>query len=294
MEARVTARLSLDNVAIGYDGHALVDGIDLELRSGSITCLMGANGVGKTTLFKTLLGLLPPLRGRIWLAGRDIAALKRDEIARRVALVPQAYQGDPSHTLLDIVVMGRTARLGMFSTPGRDDVAAAWRALDMLGIASLGQRSADRISGGQRQLMLIARALAQNTEIIVMDEPTASLDLSNRLALLDQIRGLAERGLSLLVSTHEPEHAFAIADRVAVIGPGQRFAVGDVDEVLTPARLSALYGLALDLETTPSGRRVVSRADGSVLDLPIMARSDAGRSSPTAKASECTTSERSS
>jgi iron complex transport system ATP-binding protein len=288
----MSSRLSLENVAIGYERNALVEGIDLALCSGSTTCLMGANGVGKTTLFKTVLGLLPPLRGRILLGERDIATMRRDEIARRVALVPQAFQGDPSHTVLDIVVMGRTARLGMFSTPSRDDVAAAWHALETLGIAGLGQRSADRISGGQRQLMLIARALAQETEVIVMDEPTASLDLSNRLALLDQIRALAERGLSLLVSTHEPEHAFVIADRVAVIGRGQRFEVGAVDEVLTPARLSTLYGLALDLETTPSGRRVVSRADGTVQDRSILARRDAAWPSRTATEPERKVSER--
>lgn len=286
MEARVNARLSLTDVAIGYDGTALVEGITLELHSGSTTCLMGANGVGKTTLFKTVLGLLPALRGRIALGGHDLAAMTRNEIARRVALVPQAYQGDPSHTVLDIVVMGRTARLGLFSTPGRDDTAAAWRALETLGIADLGHRSADRISGGQRQLMLIARALAQETDVVIMDEPTASLDLGNRLALLDQIRALAGRGLSLLVSTHEPEHAFVIADRVAVIGRGQRFEVGAVDELLTSARLSALYGVALDLETTPSGRRVVSRHDGAVQDFPIRGRHDGTPPPRAARASE--------
>ncbi|ABD87544.1 ABC transporter ATP-binding protein [Rhodopseudomonas palustris] len=256
----MTARLTLQDVAIGYDDRALVEGIDLELRGGSTTCLMGPNGVGKTTLFKTLLGLQPALQGRVLIGGDDVATLSREQIARRIAHVPQAYLGDPSHTVIDIVVMGRTARLGLFSAPGRDDVAAAWRALEALGIADIAERSADRISGGQRQLMLIARALVQDTELIVMDEPTASLDLGNRLALLDQIRTLAAQGLSLLVSTHEPEHAFAIADRVAMIGRGQRFEVGSVEEILTSARLSDLYGLALGLETTPSGRRVVTRA----------------------------------
>jgi iron complex transport system ATP-binding protein len=263
MEARVNARLSLEDVAIGYDDCQLVGGIDLELLDASTTCLMGPNGVGKTTLFKTILGLLPPLRGRVLIGGQDIARMSREQIARRISNVPQAFQGDPSHTVIDIVVMGRTARLGLFSTPSRDDTAAAWRALETLGIAGIAERSADRISGGQRQLMLIARALAQDTDVIVMDEPTASLDLGNRLALLDHVRALSAKGLSLLVSTHEPEHAFAIADRVAVLGRGQRFEVGPVDEILTSDRLSDLYGLALGLETTPSGRRVVSRSGWS-------------------------------
>uniref|UniRef100_Q07KW6 ABC transporter related n=1 Tax=Rhodopseudomonas palustris (strain BisA53) TaxID=316055 RepID=Q07KW6_RHOP5 len=259
----MTRRLSLQNVAIGYDGVRLADGIDLDLFGSSTTCLMGPNGVGKTTLFKTILGLLPPLRGRILIGDRDIATLRREEIARHIAFVPQAYQGDPSHTVIDIVVMGRTARLGLFETPGRADMAAARRALEALGIADLADRSADRISGGQRQLMLIARALAQDTAIIVMDEPTASLDLGNRLALLDQVRALSERGLSLLVSTHEPEHAFAIADRVAVLGRAQRFEAGAVDDILTASRLCCLYGVDLCLEVTPSGRRVVTRSTPS-------------------------------
>ncbi|MGO3931881.1 ABC transporter ATP-binding protein [Rhodopseudomonas pseudopalustris] len=256
----MTACLSLRNVAIGYDGVTLFDGIDLDLTGGSTTCLMGPNGVGKTTLFKTILGLLPPLRGQILIGGRDITTMRREQIARHIALVPQAYQGDPSHTVIDIVVMGRTARLGLFETPGRNDMAAARRALDALGIAGLADRTADRISGGQRQLMLIARALAQDTDIIVMDEPTASLDIGNRLALLDQVRALAARGLSLLVSTHEPEQAFAIADRVAVLGRMQRFEVGAVDDILTAPRLRSLYGVELCLESTPSGRRVVTRS----------------------------------
>jgi iron complex transport system ATP-binding protein len=263
MEARVNARISLQNVAIGYDDCQLVGEIDLELRDGSTTCLMGPNGVGKTTLFKTILGLLPPLGGRILIGGHDIATMRREEIARRIAHVPQAYHGDPSHTVIDIVVMGRTARLGLFSTPGRDDTAAAWRALEAVGIAGIGDRSADRISGGQRQLMLIARALAQDTEVIVMDEPTANLDLGNRMALLDHVRALSAKGLSLLVSTHEPEDAFVIADRVAVLGRGRRFEVGAVDEILTAVRLSDLYGLELCLETTRSGRRVVTRSETS-------------------------------
>ncbi|OPF97331.1 putative ABC transporter ATP-binding protein [Rhodopseudomonas palustris] len=257
----MTGRLVLDDVAIGYDGQPLAEGIDLVLSGSSTTCLMGPNGVGKTTLFKTVLGIVPPLRGRIMIGGDDIATLRPEQIARRIAHVPQAYQGDPSHSVIDIVVMGRTARLGIFAAPGRDDYAAAWRALESLGIADIADRSADRISGGQRQLMLIARALTQDTELIIMDEPTASLDLGNRFGLLDQIRALSARGLSLLVSTHEPEHAFAIADHVVILGRGQPVAVGPVDGILTAERLRELYGLDLAIETTPMGRRVVTRSD---------------------------------
>ena len=169
-----------------------------------------------------------------------------------------ADHGDFAYTVLDLVVMGRTASLGAFATPGKADLDIAMQALDALGIAALAPRDSTRISGGQRQLALIARALAQRTGVVVMDEPTASLDLGNRLRVLDRIRGLAGDGLAVLVSTHEPEQAFAVADRVAVLGPDNHFETGPVDAVLTPAQLTRLYGVALTVERTPSGRRIVS------------------------------------
>jgi len=190
--------------------------------------------------------------------GEALERLRPAAVARRVAYVPQAYPGDFAYSVLDLVVMGRTAALGAFATPNKADLDIAMRALDTLGIAGLAPRDSTRISGGQRQLALIARALAQQAGVVVMDEPTASLDLGNRLRVLDRVRALAADGLAVLVSTHEPEHAFAVADRVAVLEPGGRFEAGPVDAVLTPERLTRLYGVALTVERTPTGRRVVS------------------------------------
>jgi iron complex transport system ATP-binding protein len=255
----VTA-LATQGLAIGYGTRQVASGIDLTLAAGTVTCLLGPNGVGKTTLFRTLLGLLPPLAGRVFLGEAALGGLRRAEVARRIAFVPQAWQGDFAFTVLDLVVMGRTAYLGPFAQPGRADVAIAMAALAALGIADLADRDANRISGGQRQLVLVARALAQQAGIVVMDEPTASLDLGNRILVLDRIRSLAAEGLAVLLSTHEPEQAFAIADRVAVLEPDGRFEAGPVDAVLDAARLTRLYGTPLAVERTPSGRRVVSPA----------------------------------
>ncbi len=252
--------LTADGLTIGHGGKALVSGIDLSVAAGSVTALLGPNGVGKTTLFRTLLGLIPPLAGTVRLGPDDIARLPRARLARRIAHVPQAHPGAFAHTVLDLVVMGRTAHLGAFGAPGRADLAIARDALAALGIAGLADRDATRISGGQRQLALIARALAQRTSVIVMDEPTASLDLGNRLRVLDRVRALADAGLAIILSTHEPEHAFAIADRVAVLGPGDRCAVGTPEDLLTAERLSRLYGIALAVEETASGRRTVGHA----------------------------------
>lgn len=252
--------LAAEGLAVGYGAAPVAAGIDLRLAPGTVTCLLGPNGVGKTTLFRTLLGLLPPRGGRVLLGGEDLQDLSRATVARRLAYVPQAHAGAFSFSVLDLVVMGRTAALGAFATPGRADVALARDALAALDIAHLAERDATRISGGQLQLALIARALAQRAGVILMDEPTASLDLGNRIRVLDVVRRLADDGLAVLVSTHEPEQAFAVADRAAVIEPGGAFETGPVATLLTAERLSRLYGVALAVETAPSGRHVVGAA----------------------------------
>jgi iron complex transport system ATP-binding protein len=248
--------LEARDLAIGYGRTEIASGLDLSVTAGSVTCLLGPNGVGKTTLFKTLLGLLPPLSGTVEIDGNDLSKLERQSIARQIAYVPQAQIAEFPYTVIDLVVMGRTAHLGTFGGPRRADYEAAMAALDKLGIASLAERDSTRISGGQRQLALIARALAQQTRMVVMDEPTASLDLGNRIRVLETIRALAESGLGIMLSTHEPEHAFVVADRVAILGRSH-FIAGSVEAVMTSTELSRLYGVALSVEQTPSGRRVV-------------------------------------
>jgi iron complex transport system ATP-binding protein len=251
--------LETRDLVIGYGRTRIAGGLDLAVTAGTVTCLLGPNGVGKTTLFKTLLALLPPLSGIVEIDGSDLSRLDRQSIARHIAYVPQAQIAEFPYTVIDLVVMGRTAHLGTFGGPRRADHEAAMAALDQLGITALAERDSTRISGGQRQLALIARALAQQTRIIVMDEPTASLDLGNRIRVLDTIRALAECGLAIVLSTHEPEHAFVVADRVAILGR-DRFLVGPVESVMTSQELSHLYGVALSVERTPSGRHVVGPA----------------------------------
>ena len=246
-------------LAIGYGRTRIAGDLDLSVIAGSVTCLLGPNGVGKTTLFKTLLGLLPPLSGAVEIDGDDLSRLDRQTIARHIAYVPQAHIAEFPYSVIDLVVMGRTAHLGAFGGPRRMDYEAAMAALDQLGIAALAERDSTRISGGQRQLVLIARALAQRTRIIMMDEPTASLDFGNRIRVLDTIRALSRSGLAVVLSTHEPEHAFVVADQVAILGQ-DRFATGPVEAVMTSQQLSHLYGIELKVERTPSGRFVVGPA----------------------------------
>ena len=249
-------KLEAEDLAFGYPGKAVGHGVDLAVRAGEVVCLLGPNGAGKTTLFKTLLGLLPAQGGRVLLDGRPLASLARAEVARRIAYVPQAHAAHFPYSVQDMVLMGRTAHLGPFARPGPADHAAALAALQMLAIAPLADADYTRISGGQRQLALIARALAQAAPLIVMDEPTASLDFGNQALVLRQVRALAAEGYGIVLSTHAPDHAFACANRVALLHDGTLLASGPPAAILTPARLETVYGIKVVVERLASGHTV--------------------------------------
>jgi iron complex transport system ATP-binding protein len=255
-------RLEARDLAIGYRGHLVGRDIALTLTPGEILCLLGPNGAGKTTLFRTLLGLQPPLGGAVLIDGMPLADLKPAEIARRLAYVPQAHVTEFSFTVLDVVLMGRTARLRAFASPGAHDERIAREKLETLGIGELATHDYTRISGGQRQLALIARALAQEAPILVLDEPTASLDFGNQALVLARIRDLATQEFGIVLSTHDPDHALMVATRVAIIAEGGLRAIGPPDEVITAKMLSAIYRTDVVVEETPSGRRVCVPAWG--------------------------------
>jgi iron complex transport system ATP-binding protein len=255
-------RLAAEALSIGYRGHLVGRDIALTLDPGEVLVLLGPNGAGKTTLFRTLLGLNPALGGAVTLDGRPIAQMRPVEIARHMAYVPQAHATEFSYTVLDVVLMGRTARLGMFASPGAVDEAVARAKLAALGIADLAEHDDTRISGGQRQLALIARALAQDTPILVMDEPTASLDFGNQSMVLGRIRDLSREDYGIVLSTHDPDHALLVGTRVAIIADGGLRAVGAPQDVVTAEMLSSIYRTQVIVEDTPSGRRVCVPAWG--------------------------------
>jgi iron complex transport system ATP-binding protein len=252
----LSLQLEAHDLAIGYRGHRVGSDISLSLGPGEVLCLLGPNGAGKTTLFRTLLGLLPPLGGSVRVGGDALAMLRPAEIAQRMAYVPQAHVTEFSFTVLDVVLMGRTARLKPFSSPGASDERLARDKLADLGIADLALNDYTRISGGQRQLALIARALAQEAPILVLDEPTASLDFGNQAMVLARIRDLAMQGYGIVLSTHDPDHALLVATRVAIIADGGLRALGTPEEVVTAEMLSAIYRTDVRVEQTSSGRRV--------------------------------------
>lgn len=252
--------LEAHDLAIGYGTTRIGSDLGLAIAPGDILCLLGPNGCGKTTLFRTLLGLLPALSGDVLLGGKPITTQTRAEIARRIAYVPQAHAPPFPFEALDVVLMGRTARLGIFAQPGTLDRDSALGAMQRLGIGDLAHRDYSRLSGGQRQLVLIARALAQDAPLIVMDEPTASLDFGNQAQVLSQIdvlvRDATSEGRGVILSTHDPDQAFALNARVLLMHNGHVAADGAANDVLTDRNLSRVYGIPVTVETTGSGRKV--------------------------------------
>lgn len=248
--------LETTGLAFGFPGRTVGAGIDFAVARGETMCVLGPNGSGKTTLFRTLLGLLPARAGKVRLDGRDAVSLTRREIARLVGYVPQAHATAFPFSVADIVLMGRTAHLGALASPRDTDRQVAMRALEEVGIAHLAARNYAAISGGERQLALIARALAQEPKVLVMDEPTASLDFGNQMRVLEKMRSLARLGIAIVFSTHDPDHAFAVADCVLLLGEGRMLAVGTPREVVRAETLERLYGVPVRIVQAEDGLTV--------------------------------------
>jgi iron complex transport system ATP-binding protein len=241
-------RLAARELAFGYRDKRVGEGVSLAAEAGEILCLLGPNGSGKTTLFKTLLGLLKPQAGDITLDGENIMRMPRRRLAQAMAYVPQAHTVYVPFTVLDTVLMGRAARVGLFSAPTVRDREVARGALELFRVSELQDNLHTLISGGQRQLVLIARAVAQQAKILIMDEPTASLDFGNQMLVLDHIKRLArEKGLGVIYSTHDPDQALTCADRVAMLHSGHLIRYGLPKDVITRESLALLYGVDVDV-----------------------------------------------
>ena len=236
--------LEAQQLSIGHGRRCVARGLDFALAGGEVLCLLGANGSGKTTLLRTLLGLLAPLAGAVRVRGQSVAAWPRAAFAQQVGYVPQAQAGVFAFTVEEVVLMGRAARIGRFAAPGAQDRLIARQCLELLGIVHLRASSYTAISGGERQLALIARALAQQPTLLVMDEPTASLDFGNQIRVLEHIERLRAGGMAVLMTTHQPEHALRIADRIALLGDGRILACGAPQATATPQALAELYGVS--------------------------------------------------
>ncbi|MCW5799422.1 MAG: ABC transporter ATP-binding protein [Nitrospira sp.] len=253
--ADVTA-LEARDVNFSYGTRLVLDAVSFSVPRGRVLSLLGPNGCGKSTVIKIMLGLLRPHGGAVWLDGCDVSRLSIRDRARRMAYVPQAHTLSFPYRVSEVVLMGRFAHRRVFQqTYSAQEYRVVRDAMERVGIAHLAGRIYTEISGGERQLALIARALAQGAEILVMDEPVSGLDFGNQWRLLREVRALAAEGLTVLKSTHFPDHAFLSSDEVILMHEGKILAQGRPEEAMTKDRLHLLYGVEVNILTQESGIR---------------------------------------
>lgn len=239
--------LEINDVYGGYGNGDIIQGVSCCADRGDVLCLVGPNGCGKTTLFRLLLGSIPVSRGSITIDGREIRTLPPKEIARQVAYIPQYHTPVFAYTVLDVVTMGRAAHFSAFETPKPADREAAFAALEKVSALHLANKKYTALSGGQRQLILIARAICQSASVFVMDEPAANLDYANHQLLMDVIADLAGRGYCIVMSTHSPEHPFSVGSKVLLMKSGRVAGFGPPKEVITPQNLQSVYDIEMDV-----------------------------------------------
>jgi iron complex transport system ATP-binding protein len=248
--------LRLEGIEVSLAGRPILAGADLSLGEGEVLGLVGRNGAGKTTLLRVASRVLRPARGRVWIGDAPAESLEGRDFARRVAVVPQDTGIPFAFSVAEVVLMGRAPHLGLLGFEGARDHAVAVEALERLGIAQLAERSVLEISGGERQLVMLARALAQESPILLLDEPTAHLDLPHRLEVLELARVLAGSGRSVLVVSHDLPLLARFCDRLALLAGG-RLEVGPCESMLEPDRLREAFGLDAELLRTGAGEPIV-------------------------------------
>ncbi|ADQ78663.1 ABC transporter related protein [Paludibacter propionicigenes WB4] len=242
-------KLEIQNGKFGYGGNAVLQDVNFELNTGEIVCLLGKNGAGKTTLFKSMLGVLKPLSGSILLNGKPIEHWNRQQFARLVGYIPQARSLPFPFTVMDVVLFGRTAHLSAFGSPGKRDRILAGECMDLLNITHLQHRTFTHLSGGEQQLVIIARALAQQPAFLIMDEPTSSLDFGNQINIIRQVNALKNNALGIMMATHSPDHAFMCNANVAVVHQGTLRKAGHANDIISEQVLKEIYGV--DVKVRP-------------------------------------------
>lgn len=258
--------LRLAQLATGYGTRRLVDGLSLALQRGDVLNILGPNGVGKTTLLKAICGLSAPMAGRVEIFGQNLAEITIKDRARKIALVSQSENMTFALSVLETVLTGRAAHLGLFAHPGRKDKEIAMQLLAEMGVADLAERELPSLSGGQRQMVRIARALAQEAQIVVLDEPTSHLDIANQLQVLSAVRRLQRRGITVIITTHDPEHALVCGGQVLALSKSRPPVFGAVGTTLNEDLLEDLFDIPVSRFVTPDHDTLIAPRYSKILE----------------------------
>jgi iron complex transport system ATP-binding protein len=259
MTAAGPSAVDIEDLGFSYGEAVVLHSLTMAVGPHEVLAIVGPNAAGKTTLLRCIERVLSPRTGTVRIDGDDLRTLPAREISRRVSSVPQSHTPAFPYTVQDIVLMGRNPYLGAASQPGPHDVQVATEAMKALNIQAIARRPYTQLSGGQLQLVLLARALAQEAQVLLLDEPTAHLDFRNRHLVLTRIRELAvHRGLTVIMTVHDPNDAMQYADRAALISDGTLVGCGTPDEVLTRAGLQQLYGIPIEVLTDGTRRVIVA------------------------------------
>jgi len=256
MISSMEAGIETKNIALSYDRRLVLRDVSLSLKRGKVIALLGPNGCGKTTLLKMINGLLRPSDGVVYVNGRDVAQLRQSKLARLIGHVPQVQRASFPFSVLDIVLTGRMPHLSVLAQPGPEDVEKATSALHMVGASHLASRPYTQISGGERQLVMIARALSQEPSFLLLDEPTSYLDFKNQVSVLKMISCIAnDQGVTAIMTLHDPNHALMFSDEVVLLrklqegdgSVGNVVAAGESAQVMTPQNIRDAYGIEVEI-----------------------------------------------
>ena len=239
--------IEVRNLNFSYGNRQVLHDVSFTVGSGEFLSILGPNGVGKSTLFRCVLGLLSGYTGTVRIDGTDALSFSVREMAKHIAYIPQSSHPIFNYSVSDIVLMGRTSGLSTFRSPKKQDVEICQWAMEKVGISHLALRCFHRLSGGEQQLVLIARALVQKAPVLMLDEPTANLDFGNQLRVLEQARSLAREGYTVIQTTHHPEQSYLFSDRILTIQNGRVLKEGTPEEVLTEETIHALYGVDVEV-----------------------------------------------
>jgi len=247
-------KLEVEEAAYHYNNsNSGFGGITFSVENGEVVSILGPNGCGKTTLLKCLNGLVRLQKGKIQINSRNIYKLSRPEVARALGYVPQVHQPVFPFTVLDAVLIGRTAHLKILQSPGKKDIKIAEEALEKMGIAYLRDRPYTEISGGERQMVIFARVLSQQPSLLLLDEPTSHLDFGNQIRLLRIVRKLSSTGLPIIMTSHFPDHAFLSSNKVALMKQGSFIDLGSPERVITDKNLEEVYNIKVKVMQLENG-----------------------------------------